>query len=195
MIGTVSPAGGNFDEPVTQSTLATVKCFLGLSAERAYKRFYPAVDPLISWSRYLNQLEPWFDDHFEAGWVNRVKEMQDLLQRGQAVLQMMQVTGEEGVTLPDFVTHQKALLLDMAYLQQDAFDAVDASVPLARQKLLFDKVYDIAARDYDFKDKEAARAYFTKLTGLLKNFNYAAEKSPTYGSLLRQIDELAGGAG
>jgi V/A-type H+/Na+-transporting ATPase subunit A len=193
MIGTVSPAGGNFDEPVTQSTLATVKCFLGLSAERAYKRFYPAVDPLISWSRYLNQLEPWFDDHFEAGWVNRVKEMQDLLQRGQAVLQMMQVTGEEGVTLPDFVTHQKALLLDMTYLQQDAFDAVDASVSLPRQKLLFNKVYDIAARDYDFENKEAARAYFTKLTGLLKNFNYAAETSPTYGNLLRQIEELAGG--
>src|SRR3546814_9160194 len=84
MVGTVAPAGGNFDEPVTQSTLSTVKCFLGLSAERAYKRFYPAVDPLISWSRYLDQLASWFDDHFEPGWVYRVKEMQELLRRGQA---------------------------------------------------------------------------------------------------------------
>src|SRR3546814_7513818 len=127
MVGTVAPAGGNFDEPVTQSTLSTVKCFLVLSAERAYKRFYPAVDPLISWSRYVDQLASWFDDQFGAGWVNRVKEMQDLLQRGQMVLQMMQVTGEEGVSLQDFVTYQKALLLDLAYLQQDAFDKVDAT--------------------------------------------------------------------
>jgi V/A-type H+-transporting ATPase subunit A len=194
MIGTVSPAGGNFDEPVTQSTLSTVKCFLGLSAERAYKRFYPAVDPLISWSRYLDQLASWFDDHFEAGWVSRVKEMQDLLHRGQMVLQMMQVTGEEGVSLQDFVIQQKGLLLDMAYLQQDAFDKVDATVPLPRQKLVFDKLYDIAAREYAFKDKAAARAYFTKLTGLFKNFNYAEEKSPGYITLMRQIDDLLSGA-
>ncbi len=191
MIGTVSPAGGNFDEPVTQSTLATVKCFLGLSAERAYKRFYPAVDPLLSWSRYLHQLAPWFDRHLEAGWTARIEEMQGLLQRGEAVLQMMQVTGEEGVTLEDFVTHQKALLVDMVYLQQDAFDAVDASVPLARQQLAFNKVYALATRDYSFDDKEAARDYFTRLTGLFKNFNYAAADSPDYRELVRQIDELA----
>ena len=191
MIGTVSPAGGNFDEPVTQSTLSTVKCFLGLSADRAYKRFYPAVDPLLSWSRYLGQLGSWFDAEMGAGWATRVKEMQDLLGRGDAVLQMMQVTGEEGVTLEDFVVHQKALFLDMVYLQQDAFDAVDASVPLERQKLAFDKVYGAVTRSYRFKDKAEARDHFTRLTGLFKNFNYAAEASPDYGDLLRQIDALS----
>ncbi len=191
MIGTVSPAGGNFDEPVTQSTLATVKCFLGLSADRAYKRFYPAVDPLISWSRYAEQLAPWYDKHLGAGWTARVAEMQELLERGEAVLQMMQVTGEEGVTLEDFVVHQKALFVDMVYLQQDAFDPVDASVPLERQQLTFGKVYALVTRDYAFKDKEAAREYFTRLTGLFKNLNYAAKDSPDYGDLLRQIDSLA----
>ena len=191
MIGTVSPAGGNFDEPVTQSTLGTVKCFLGLSAERAYKRFYPAVDPLLSWSRYLGQIEPWFEMQMGAGWARRVEEMQQLLHRGEAVLQMMQVTGEEGVSLDDFVTQQKALFLDMVYLQQDAFDAVDASVPLQRQKLTFDKIYDLVTRGYAFEDKQAARDHFTRLTGLFKNFNYAATDSPDYASLLRQIDELA----
>ncbi len=191
MIGTVSPAGGNFDEPVTQSTLATVKCFLGLSADRAYKRFYPAVDPLISWSRYLAQLAPWFDKNFESGWTTRVKEMQDLLHRGDAVLQMMQVTGEEGVTLEDFVTHQKALVLDMVYLQQDAFDPVDASVSLDRQKLTFNKIYGLVTRDYTFSDKSAARDYFTELTGLFKNFNYAAEDAPDYDKLLQRIDSLS----
>ncbi len=191
MIGTVSPAGGNFDEPVTQSTLSTVKCFLGLSADRAYKRFYPAVDPLLSWSRYLGQLGSWFDAKMGAGWAARVDEMQALLGRGDAVLQMMQVTGEEGVTLDDFVVHQKALFLDMVYLQQDAFDAVDASVPLERQKLAFDKVYSAVTRSYRFKDKAEARDHFTRLTGLFKNFNYAAEASPDYSDLLRQIDALS----
>jgi len=191
MIGTVSPAGGNFDEPVTQSTLATVKCFLGLSADRAYKRFYPAVDPLMSWSRYLNQLASWFDEHLETGWTARVYEMQALLRRGDAVLQMMQVTGEEGVTLEDFVTYQKALFLDMVYLQQDAFDLVDASVPLERQKLTFNKIYELVSRSYQFKDKETARDHFTRLTGLFKNFNYSAEDLPNYSDLLQQIDTLS----
>jgi V/A-type H+-transporting ATPase subunit A len=194
MIGTVSPAGGNFDEPVTQSILATVKCFLGLSADRAYKRFYPAVDPLMSWSRYLKQLAPWYDENVEAGWVNRIEEMQQLLERADAVMQMMQVTGEEGVTLDDFVTHQKALFLDMVYLQQDAFDTVDATSPLDRQMLTFKKVYGLVTRAYGFKNKEEARDYFTRLTGLFKNFNYAADGSPDHNKLLVQIDQLSNSA-
>ncbi|MCG8598191.1 MAG: V-type ATP synthase subunit A [Kiloniellales bacterium] len=194
MIGTVSPAGGNFDEPVTQATLSTVKDFLGLSYDRAYKRFYPAVDPLISWSRYLKQLEPWFDQNVDVGWTRRVEEMQALLHKGEGVSQMMQVTGEEGITTEDFVIQQKALFLDMVYLQQDAFDSVDASAPLERQKLAFNKVYDLVTRSYGFADKEAARAYFTKLIGLFKNFNYAAEDSPDYGKLLNQVDDLAAAA-
>ncbi len=195
IIGTVSPAGGNFDEPVTQSTLSTVKCFLGLSADRAYKRFYPAVDPLMSWSRYLDQLAPWFDEHMEAGWTTRVKAMQDLLRDGEAVNQMMQVTGEEGVTMDDFLTFQKAQFVDMVYLQQDAFDAVDVSAPLKRQILAFRKVHDLVTRPYGFETKEAARDYFTRLTGLFKNFNYAAPDSPDYEGLLNQIDTLSAQTG
>ncbi len=191
MIGTVSPAGGNFEEPVTQSTLGTVKTFLGLSAERAYKRFYPSVDPLISWSRYLEQLEAWFEKEIEPGWTKKVQKMIDLLHKGDAVLQMMQVTGEEGVTLEDFVTYQKALFLDMVYLQQDAFDPVDASAPLERQKLTFTKVYSLVGQEFNFSDKDQARDYFTRLTGLFKNFNYAGTDSPDYKKLLDQIDQLA----
>ena len=134
MIGTVSPAGGNFEEPVTQSTLSTVKDFLGLSTDRAYKRFYPAVDILISWSRYFDQLGDWFATHMGPDWVGRVKAMNDLLKQGDSIDQMIKVTGEDGVSTEDFVIHQKALFLDMVYLQQDAFDEVDASCPLERQK-------------------------------------------------------------
>ena len=191
MIGTVSPAGGNFDEPVTQATLSTVKDFLGLSSERAYKRFYPAVDPLISWSRYFVQLEAWFDEHVDPGWTSRVKEMHELIRKGDSVSQMMQVTGEEGITLEDFVTYQKSLFLDMVYMQQDSFDAVDSAAPIERQKMTFNRVYDLVTRDYSFSDKASVRDYFTKLTGLFKNFNYAREDAPDYASLLAQIDELA----
>ncbi|MGR3803031.1 V-type ATP synthase subunit A [Marinibacterium profundimaris] len=188
MIGTVSPAGGNFDEPVTQATLSTVKCFLGLSSDRAYKRFYPAVDPLLSWSRYTDQLAPWFERNVEPGWTAQVKACLDLLERGEQVAQMMQVTGEEGVTMEDFVTHQKALFLDMVYLQQDAFDSVDATVPLERQKLTFHLVRRVIEAPLDFDDKAAARGFFTRLTRDFKNFHYAAQGTPDYRAYLDRIE-------
>lgn len=190
MIGTVSPAGGNFDEPVTQSTLSTVKCFLGLSSERAYKRFYPAVDPLMSWSRYLDQMAKWYEENMEPGWIDNVKELQALLAKGEQVSQMMQVTGEEGVTLEDYITQQKALFVDMIYLQQDAFDDVDACVPIERQVLTFGLMYDIVSGDIAMTSKSDIRSYFTKITGLFKNWHYAAEGTPDYKKLLGDIKGL-----
>ena len=191
LIGTVSPAGGNFEEPVTQSTLATVKLFLGLSYERAYKRFYPAVDPLISWSRYLTQLRPWLEKHVAPDWVDRVLAMQELLQRGNSVSQMMQVTGEEGVSLEDYLAYEKALFLDMAYLQQDAFDKVDSSAPLERQKRVFRLIQDLIGRQYNLSDKAEVRDYFTQLTGLFKNLNYSPDNSTLYAEYHGKILELA----
>jgi len=194
LLGTVSPAGGNFEEPVTQSTLTTVKTFLGLSYDRAYKRFYPAIDPLISWSRYLDQLKPWYAAQMREGWAERVRAMLALLKRGDAALQMMQVTGEEGVTMDDYVAYQKALFVDMVYLQQDAYDPVDASAPLERQQLAFGLVHDLVQRPYAFDDKADARAFFIRLTGMFKNFNYAREDSPDYHRLRGELAELAAGA-
>jgi len=191
LVGTVSPAGGNFDEPVTQATLATVKTFLGLSYDRAYKRYYPAIDPLISWSRYLDQLADWYRENLDPGWVETVKGMMDLLRRGDSIHQMMQVTGEEGITLDDFIVWQKATLLDLVYLQQDAFDEVDVSMPLERQMESVQLLKDLLGREYQFDDKEAAREVFTRLTGLYKNLNYTAREVPHYGELQREIEELA----
>jgi V/A-type H+-transporting ATPase subunit A len=104
---------------------------------------------------------------------------------------MMQVTGVEGVTLDDYVTYQKALFLDMVYLQQDAFDDVDASTSLERQRLCLDKVYELVERSYAFSDKDQALDYFTRFTGLFKNFNYARPDSPDYHRYLNEIDALA----
>lgn len=192
IVGTVSPAGGNFEEPVTQSTLSAVKTFLGLSYDRAYKRFYPAVDPLISWSRYSEQLRPWFDKEMEPGWTERVAAVIELLHKGNTIYNMMQVTGEEGITMEDFVTYHRSLLFDMTYLQQDAFDPVDISVPIARQKILFNLLDDIIKQDHSFKEKTEVRDFFVNLTGLIKNLNYAALNSNEYKQYFQKITELAG---
>lgn len=191
LIGTVSPAGGNFEEPVTQSTLRTVKAFLGLSAERAYKRAYPAVDPLISWSRYLDQLEGWYQEHMGDDWTDKVREMQQLLERGESVQQMMQVTGEEGVTLQDFILYHQSVSLDQVYLQQDAFDDVDISVPLKRQKEVFNLLRESLLTYPELKDKAEVRDYFVKLTGLFKNLNYSRSDSPDYRRYLEEIRSLS----
>jgi V/A-type H+-transporting ATPase subunit A len=191
LIGTVSPAGGNFEEPVTQATLATVKTFLGLSADRAYRRFYPAIDPLISWSRYLEQLKDWFSKELGPEWVDAVKGMTSLLHDGDAVYQMMQVTGEEGITIEDFVKYQKATLVDMVFLQQDAFDEVDQSMPRPRQLESFNLLKWLLEKDYTFKDMEEAREFFTRITGLYKNANYSPSDSPNYERYRREIEELA----
>ncbi|MGD9043768.1 MAG: V-type ATP synthase subunit A [Desulfobacterales bacterium] len=191
MIGTVSPAGGNFEEPVTQATLATVKTFLGLSYDRAYKRFYPAIDPLISWSRYLDQLKDWFAENLGPGWVSDVKAMQELLHQGDSIYQMMQVTGEEGISIEDYMVWQKATLLDMVFLQQDAFDDVDASMPLERQLESFQLIKDLIQRNYQFKDKEEAHNIFTQITSLYKNLNYSPTESQEYQHYRKEIEDLA----
>ncbi len=190
LIGSVSPAGGNFEEPVTQSTLGTVKCFLGLSYERAYKRFYPAIDPLISWSRYREQLEAYFKSEIGPHWTDGVSSMHQLLRDGESIDQMMQVTGEEGISIDDYVTHQKSLFLDMVYLQQDAYDAVDVSVPLNRQVEMFGLCRTMIDRNYVFEDKEQARTFFLKLTGLFKNLNTSPSGSNDYQRFHHEIEAM-----
>lgn len=190
MIGTVSPAGGNFEEPVTQATLGTVKTFLGLSSDRAYKRFYPAVDPLISWSRYLSQLHDWYEEKLGQGWTTDVLSMLELLKHGDSIYQMIQVAGEEGITLKDFISYQAAKFLDMVYLQQDAYDEVDVAVPIIRQKENFKKIVELVSADYRFTDQNYARDYFTRLTGLYKNLNYAQTGSAEYAELMVKINQI-----
>jgi V/A-type H+-transporting ATPase subunit A len=191
LIGTVSPAGGNFEEPVTQATLSTVKTFLGLSSERAYRRYYPAIDPLISWSRYLGQLEGWFNENMGEDWVAIVKDMHELLFEGDSIYRMMQVTGEEGISLEDYVKWQKSVLLDMVFLQQDAFDPVDASMPRQRQAESFRFLKGLIDNNYDFTERESARDFFTRLTSLYKNWNYCTPDTGGYERYRREISELA----
>ena len=191
LIGTVSPAGGNFEEPVTQATLSTVKTFLGLSSERAYRRFYPAIDPLISWSRYLDQLKNWFDENLGDDWVVGVKQLQTLLEEGDGIYRMMQVTGEEGISMEDYIKWQKSVLLDMVYLQQDAFDEVDASMSRERQGDSFRFLKSLMDTNFDFNDRNTARDFFTRLTSLYKNWNYSPPESQDYQRYRDEMEALA----
>jgi len=190
MIGTVSPAGGNFEEPVTQSTLRTVKCFLGLSAARAYKRFYPAVDPLISWSRYPEQLRKWYDENIEKGWTDRIANYHSMLKAADAINQMMQVTGEEGVTIEDFIEFQKGFFIDMIYLQQDAFDKIDTTMPMDRQKDLLDLMDMLLKAEYAFESKDVVKTFFNRITAQFKNLNYKEYKSGDYEDIVKKIKQM-----
>ena len=198
LIGTVSPAGGNFEEPVTQSTLGAVKVFLGLSADRAYRRAYPAIDPLQSWTRYRDQLRPWFDAHLGSSWSARVVAMQDLLRKGDAVAQMMEVAGEEGISLDDYVLLQKSLLVDRTFLQQDAYDPVDVSTSIERQHALLDLLWGVVQGEFRFEEREQAREFFAKLAVLFRALNSSAWNSPEYrqnhDQVVRYLDRRGAGA-
>jgi len=176
--GTVSPAGGNFEEPVTQATLKVVGAFHGLSRERSDARRYPAIHPLESWSKYAN-----FVNEPEAAYAKGI------LRRGSEVNQMMKVIGEEGTALDDFVIYLKAEFLDAAYLQQDAFDKVDAATPLERQRHVFAKVAEVLHATFSFADKDSARRFFLELTQLYKTWNPTEFESDEFRDQECRINE------
>jgi V/A-type H+/Na+-transporting ATPase subunit A len=180
--GTVSPAGGNFEEPVTQSTLKVVGAFHGLSRERSDQRRYPAIDPLESWSKYAGVVPP-----------AQVAAARRLLQAGHEVGQMMRVVGEEGTSPADFVAHLKAEYLDAVYLQQDAYHEVDAATPAERQAHVFGRLHRILQAKLAFADRDAARAFFQRLTQLTRDWNRAAADSDEFRALETQLEALVAG--
>ena len=158
--GTVSPAGGNFEEPVTQATLKVVGAFHGLSRERSDARKYPAIDPLDSWSKYSGIIDK-----------DRVERAYNILSRGNEVSQMMKVVGEEGTSLEDYIIYQKGELLDAVYLQQNSFDPVDFAVIPERQKETFDVLYDILTSDYTMESKADVRVFFNAVRQAFLDWN------------------------
>jgi V/A-type H+-transporting ATPase subunit A len=177
--GTVSPAGGNFEEPVTQGTLKVVGAFHGLSRARSDARRYPAIDPLDSWSKYSGIIEP-----------EVVTRMRRLLRHGSDVRQMMTVVGEEGTSIDDFTVALKADFFDNCYLQQNAFDEVDAATPADRQRFVFSKVAEVVETEFRFTDKAEARRRMFEVTDLFRNWNYAATDSDEYRQWLDRIDQF-----
>ena len=167
--GTVSPAGGNFDEPVTQSTLKVVGAFHGLSRERSDARKYPAIHPLESWSKYPGLIHA-------AG----TEYARDILFRGNEVGQMMKVVGEEGTALEDYELYLKSEFIDSVYLQQDSYDPVDAAVPTERQRHVFRLLFKVLASRFDFGSKEMARFFFNQLRQKFLDYNGAPWQSDDF---------------
>ncbi len=180
--GAVSPAGGNFEEPVTQATLKVVGCFLGLSRDRANARRYPAIHPLDSWSHYPTLVEK-----------KQADVARGILRRGNEIDQMMKVVGEEGTPVSDFVIYLKSEFVDAAYLQQNTFDEVDAATSAERQKYVFNKIVGILNHDFTFDTREQARQFFQTLRQTVVDWNYAAWDSEQFQSLENRIDKLVTG--
>lgn len=185
---TVSPAGGNFEEPVTQATLSVVGAFHGLSRARSDARRYPAVDPLISWSKYVDDVGKELESRV-AGWGKMVKRAAKLLREGDEVGKRMEVIGEEGISLEDIVTYLKSELFEFCYLQQNAFDKEDAYCPLERQVSLFNLINQVFETPFQFASHEAARSFFLELQNGLKNMNFLPFQSDRYRETFSQIEE------
>ena len=175
--GSVSPAGGNFEEPVTQATLKVVGCFLGLSRERSDARRYPAIHPLDSWSKYPSVIDN-----------AKLDFARNILRRGNEVNQMMKVVGEEGTHINDFIVYLKSEFLDYVYLQQNTFDEVDGATSLERQKYVFDKVYQVLAGEFKLTDRDLARRYFLELRQNFIDWNYHKMDSKEFKELEAAID-------
>lgn len=185
--GAVSPAGGSFEEPVTQATLSVVGAFLGLSRARSDARRYPSIDPLISWSKYVDAVGHQLDEQLQ-GWGQMVKMAATLLHEGDRIAKRMEVVGEEGVSLEDMLIYLKAELYDVCYLQQNAFDKEDTYCPIERQIPLFQLVCKLFRTSFAFASHDEARSFFLELQNEIKNMNFMPFRSERYQIALEHIE-------
>jgi len=177
--GTVSPAGGNFEEPVTQATLKVVGAFHGLSRERSDARRYPSIDPLISWSKYKSFIDE-----------KQVLTGRGILRKSHDVAQMMKVIGEEGTSLSDYIGYLKGEFFDFVYLQQNAFDKVDEATIEKRQIYILNFIYDIIKAEFKFETKEKALEFFHKLRQEFRGWNSVAWDTPEFKKIEKDISSL-----
>ena len=177
--GTVSPAGGNFEEPVTQATLKVVGAFHGLSRERSDARKYPAIDPLISWSKYNSVIDN-----------KKLEFCKNILHHGDEIGSMMKVVGEEGTTLLDYIIYLKSEMLDAVYLQQNSFDLVEANCGTLRQRYVTDKLVYVLGSNYSIQNKDDARSFFNRMRQKFTDWNYTEFDSEAFKKAESEIDEL-----
>jgi len=175
----VSPAGGNFEEPVTQATLKVVGAFHGLSRERSDARKYPAVHPLDSWSKYASVIDN-----------QKVNYAKQILFSGNEVSQMMKVVGEEGTSLDDYIVYLKSELIDSVYLQQNSFDPVDFAAPIDRQEIVFDVLFEVLGSEMQIEDKKAARSFINELRQKFIDWNNTPREDERFEMYKKEIKAL-----
>ena len=190
-LGTVSPAGGNLKEPVTESTKKAARCFYALSQGRADSKRYPAIDPLDSYSKYLEypEVAAYLDEHIGKDWVSKVYEGKTIVQRGKEANDQINILGDDGVPVEYHERFWKSELLDFVILQQDAFDSIDANCPIERQKMMYEMVLDVCHKSFSFTDFEACSRYFKGLINLFRQMNYSEWQSDKFFDYKRQIEE------
>ena len=191
-IGTVSPAGGNLKEPVTESTKKAARCFYALEQNRADQKRYPAVGPLDSYSKYLDypEIRHFLDQTVEKGWTDKVLLAKNIIRRGKEAAEQINILGDDGVPMSYHVNFWKSELVDFVILQQDAFDAIDALCPLERQRFMLDLVLEICSKDYDFEDFEKCRDFFKNLINELRQMNYAAYESEQFWAYNETVKKM-----
>jgi V/A-type H+/Na+-transporting ATPase subunit A len=195
LIGTVSPAGGNFEEPVTQATLKVVGAFLGLSRKRSDERKFPAIDPLDSYSLYIDQMGDSLNKNLDKNWTKMVIKSRNLLREGSEVGKMMTVIGEEGISIEDLIMYLKSEIIDFTYLQQNAFDDVDCASDVDRQVSDFKLINKIIDTVFKFESKRTARRFFANLQDKIYQKNYYKEESQDHINLVEEIDGLIASGG
>ncbi|MBQ9462952.1 MAG: V-type ATP synthase subunit A [Bacteroidales bacterium] len=194
-IGTVSPAGGNLKEPVTESTKKAARCFYALEQNRADQKRYPAVNPVDSYSKYLEypEIQESLENTVEKGWIGQVLKAKNYVRRGKEMADQINILGDDGVPMSYHEAFWKSELIDFAFLQQDAFDAVDSVCPMERQKYMLDLILDICDRNFEFEDYEKCRSWFKDLINIMRQMNYSEFKSADfekYSSMLtKQLSE------
>jgi len=191
-IGTVSPAGGNLKEPVTESTKKAARCFYALEQNRADQKRYPAVNPIDSYSKYLEYPEiiAYLDKTIEKGWVEKVMRAKTLVRRGKEMADQINILGDDGVPMSYHETFWKSELLDFAFLQQDGFDPVDSLCPIERQKYMLDLILEICDQKFEFENYEECRDYFKKLINCLKQMNYSPFESEGFNKFRTELTKL-----
>ena len=190
-LGTVSPAGGNLKEPVTESTKKAARCFYALSQGRADSKRYPAIDPLDSYSKYLEypEVASYLDEHIGKNWVSTVYEGKTIVQRGKEANDQINILGDDGVPVSYHERFWKSELIDFVILQQDAFDDIDANCPLERQKMMYEMVVDVCRKEFNFSDFEACSRFFKGLINLFRQMNYAEWQSEKFFDYKSQIEQ------
>ncbi len=181
-IGTVSPAGGNLKEPVTESTKKAARCFYALEQGRADQKRYPAVGPLESYSKYLEypEIVAYLNETVEPGWVDKVLSAKNIIRRGKEAAEQINILGDDGVPMSYHVSFWKSELVDFIILQQDGFDPVDSLCPMQRQRFMLDLVLKLCRQDYSFEDFEECRNYFKELINELRQMNYSPYESEQF---------------
>lgn len=191
-IGTVSPAGGNLKEPVTESTKKVARCFFALQQSRADSKRYPAINPIDSYSKYLEYPEfaEYIAERINDQWIPKVNRLKTMLQRGLEVSEQINILGDDGVPVNYHETFWKSEVIDFVILQQDAFDKIDCATPMERQEYMLNIVIGLCDRDYDFPHFGEVGPYFKKVINVLKQMNYAVFKSEEFDKYQGELEKL-----